>query len=600
MAYLDQLARLPFVGRFVQAIGMAASNGRPDVVRQHLRDFDLIDFGAAHGTGMGNRDQPYEPDEALLGDRLPWAVRRMFTTDAKVQMAVRATVTTASTAEWEWNPGRDTRLARELAHRSNQDFGWAGLSPRMERSWDEIVEEMMLVGPAGGFNYHEGAYGLRRIDGAHRWIVRDYLYRPPEAHQGFEYDGDRFIGVRQHPVGGVGERFIPAHRLLLMGYGAGADNLWGTGWARAAYPWFVLKQHFQELLSLNGEREALGGLMVEVNPKEAEDNGYSAAQMARMVIAAKRAAAQYSQGLITWLMAGAGIKFSQLPGRFNPVGAIAIITQCNQEILAACLGAQLLELGVVSPGNRAIGEIFSTVLTDNVANVLDQFGRRLGGQLGPGRGTATRVHDVNAGRALDPADYPTAVHSGLRPSKIAQILGQLPALRSAGFVTPTDKLEAAIRGAVGEAMEDSARRTVSERLEGANNAVVTVGPAGTPDGMPASPEAVAAGIERMNGQAAGAEAQLAEPDAEPVEPEVIEPEVARPPTRDLSAYTLRNRDVAEMLQISPGFLNTLVRRGDGLEVERPFSGAGRYRLWNPSQLADWWDQVGTPEARVAP
>ena len=42
-------------------------------------------------------------------------------------------------------------------------------------------------------------------------------------------------------------------------------------------------------------------------------------------------------------------------------------------------------------------------------------------------------------QALDPADFPVATHTGLRISRLAQSLGQFPALRAAGFLTPTDR-----------------------------------------------------------------------------------------------------------------------------------------------------------------
>ena len=584
-ASVEEQARSPDLAGLLRATSTAAAQGRDDVVRHLLRALDVEPTGSSRGSWLSYvNDQPYETDADLLGDRLPWEIRRIITTDTKVAMAVRATVQTALTATFSFKPGRDTPLARELAAQSNQDFGF-GASPRMDRPFAEVLEEAMFIGPAVGFCYHEAGYALRQVDGRLRWLLSDYHYRPPEAHQRFEHMGDRFIGVRQRAAGSAGECLIPAHKLLLLGYGAAADNLWGSGWARAAYPWVVLKQHFTELLAVNGEREALGGLYVTVDKLEAERHGYSAPQLTEMIKKAKKAAAQWSQGAISWLLSFAGIKFEQLPGRFNPVGAIAVIAQCNQEILAAFVGASLLEIGVVQPGNRAIGEIFSSMLTDNVATVLDQIARRLGGRLGPGRGTATRVHDVNLGRDIDPADYPRAVHTGLRPSELGKALGQLPALRAAGLITGTDKLEAEILAAVGVVMDEAARRTVAERLGVANNDVPNLGPAGTPDGAPASPEAVAAAAQRMGGELAEGEDAGAE--------------AAPTPARNPAAYTARNRDAAAMLNVSAGLLSTLVQRGQAQGISPPTIGAGAYRRWDPSQLADWYDQVAAPPAREA-
>lgn len=600
MALLDHIGRLPGLrSAFRRIIGTAdnragargAGDDRPEVMRQFMQAFDTAEWGSSRASWLNfGTDQPYETDSRLIGEKLPWEIRRILTSDAKVQMVVRAIVTTALTAEWSARPGRDTPLARKLAEQQNQDFGWGGRSPRLDRAWDEIVEEALFIGPAVGFCYHEAAYALRPVDGALRWQVADYLYRPPEAHEEFLYEGDVFVGVRQRSAGGFSERVIPSHRLLLLGYGAGPDNLWGTGWARAAYPWVVLKEHFTELLALNGEREALGGLHVKVDKKEAEAHGYTTTQLAKMIETAKQAAAEWSRGTLAWLMSAGGIDFQKLPGGYPVTGALAIITQCNQEILAACVGAPLLEMGVVQPGNRAIGEIFGNFLVDNVANVLDQQGRRLGGRLGPGRGTATRVHDVNEGRLLDPADYPVAVHKGLRLSKLAQALGQLPALRAANLLTPTDKLEADVREAVGIAQE-GALQTIAERLGGANNAVPNLGPAGTPDGAPASPTKVAAAVGRLQ----GAGAANGDGDVEALDEDTEDAEADDALPVDPAACSAANRTVADTLNISTGLLNSLVARGRARGIPPPAIGAGRYRRWDPAAVGGWYHRVTSPD-----
>lgn len=601
MALLDLIGQLPGLrSAFRRIVGTAdnragargAGDDRPEVIRHLMQAFDMAEWGSSRASWLNfGSDQPYETDARLIGEKLPWEVRRILTSDPKVQMVVRAVVTTALTAEWIATPGRDTPLARKLAEQHNQDFGWGGRSPRLDRAWDEIVEEALFIGPAVGFCYHEAAYALRKIDGALRWQVADYRYRPPEAHEEFIHEGDVFVGVRQRSVGGFSERVIPSHRLLLLGYGAGPDNLWGTGWARAAYPWVVLKEHFVELLALNGEREALGGLQVKIDKLEAQRHGYTATQLAKMIETAKRAAAEWSRGTLAWLMSGAGISFEQMPGGYPVAGALAIITQCNQEILAACVGAPLLEMGVVQPGNRAIGEIFGNFLIDNVANVLDQQGRRLGGRLGPGRGTATRIHDVNEGRLIDPADYPVAKHKGLRLSKLAQALGQLPALKAANIITPTDKLEADVREAVGIAQE-GALQTTAQRIAGPNNTVPNLGPAGTPDGAPASPAKVSAAVGRMQGAGpANADAEV----------EALDEDTDDDPTPpvDPAAYSASNRAVADMLNVSLGLLNSLVARGRARGIAPPVIGTARYRRWNPAEVPGWYDRVTSPDAEAA-
>lgn len=473
-----------------------------DQVRRELIDpLDLMGIGTpGHGRWGHEDQQPYERDSKLMGARLPYTARQMFTEDPKVQMAVRAMLTMAHSAEWEWERGRGTPLADELALEANQLFGWGATgSGRMRRDWDEVVEEIMLVGPAAGFAYNEVIYELQRWDGELRWGIGEYAYRPPESHRGWDIDGDRLLGARQTASATGADAYIPAHKLLLFGYGAGPDNYWGTGWCRAAYPWYELKRNFRANLKVAGQRDAMSSIKVTIDQKACQDAGYKQNEIRKMIRRAHKFAAEYSAGGRSWFATPKGIDVERFPSDLKHAGHVAVITQCNQEILAACLGAPLLEMGVVGPGNHSIGELFGDKMADNVAGCLDVIGRRLGGRLGQGRGTATRVHDLNRGRRLDPADYPNAVHRGLRKDPLLQILGQLPALRASGFVTPTDRLNRDILRSVGRTMDESARRSVDERMAGANNDVVTTGPAGGPQGKPTSPSSIEAAIGRVEG-----------------------------------------------------------------------------------------------------
>lgn len=491
MAVFDHLARLPVMRTLLSSLRSAMDAGSEQRVRSVLDQIDLADLGAAYSAGWRRGvDQPYEEDPSLMGDRLPWAVRQLIRTDPKVHMCARALVATALTAEWEWEPGCDSALAGELAREANENFGWAS-SPagRMARSFDEVIEEMMSVGPAGGFVYHEVNYRLRRIGAEQRWVVNDYLYRPPEAHYLFEIERDALVGVRQRGLGGFAETYIPAHKLLLMGYGAAADNPWGNGWARAVYPWVKLKKFVKDLIAAGAERDALGSIAVEIDESEAVAHGYQGAKLQKAIKTILDMASQYAGGARSWFSTITGIKVSRLQGNFNVAPLIACLVHANQEILAACVGAPLLELGVVAPGNRAIGELFTEKLIENVANILDGYGRRLGGPLGPGRGTATRVHDVNRGRLIDPIHYPVARHYGLRPDRIGQLLPYMQGLEAANYVTPTDRLERRILRTVGEVMDPIAQRTPEQRLQRAASAA---GQAGAPRPAPAPTGGVAA------------------------------------------------------------------------------------------------------------
>ena len=165
----------------------------------------------------------------------------------------------------------------------------------------------------------------------------------------------------------------------------------------------------------------------------------------------------------SYLVQTGAVAFEAYSAQSNFTAApLEVITKCDAQISAAFL-AQFADLGNTETGARSVGEIHLSVFRRAAINLCDIVASQINGVDRRGAGTVGRLIRWNFG-AVDPSKLPRLTHTGLDTDDLAESVNALPALVTAGLLTPDDELERAIRDRLGAGeLPEDAQRSAQER-----------------------------------------------------------------------------------------------------------------------------------------
>jgi len=212
------------------------------------------------------------------------------------------------------------------------------------------------------------------------------------------------------------------------------------------------------------DRWAVPTPKVVVDRSQAEAMGLTDADINAMVEDAEAQARAFLSTEQSYLVETAAVKFesyAETPNLYAS-GPLDIITKCDSQIASAFL-TQFADLGNTETGARSVGEIHLSVFRRAAINLCDIVAAQISGPDRRGGGTIGRLVRWNYG-FVDPSKLPKLVHTGLDTDDLAESMGMLPQLVTAGILTPDDELERAIRERLGAGdLPEEASRSAIER-----------------------------------------------------------------------------------------------------------------------------------------
>lgn len=301
--------------------------------------------------------------------------------DAQVGSVLRAVTTPIRSARWEIDPNgaRD-----EVVYLVAQDLGLPikgqDNPPRPLReqgkfSWDEFLR-LALLELVFGHSVFEQVY---RIDAAGRARIRKLAWRPPRTISKFDVaDDGGLVAIEQWATGGTvndgtGTIRIPVDRLVVFVSDREGANWIGQSLLRQAYKHWLLKDKFQRVEVLAGERNGLGVPVYEGAPipdAYANDDGKAAEwlneQQEKGVEVAQDFRAGDSAG--AYIPNGAKLTLTGVNGKLPDMDGP--IRRHNEEIAKAVLAHVLNLGGDNSTGSYALGATFADIFTGSLNAVL--------------------------------------------------------------------------------------------------------------------------------------------------------------------------------------------------------------------------------------
>ncbi len=394
------------------------------------------------GTSIfAGRPSGIESNPDLQHALWPQVARQMLRTDATLGAAWEATSSTLLSASWVYEPGDpDSPFSRQLAQDANEMFGFAGHGSQMGRDWETALSQMVLYMPVG-FRYAEQRFRYdpvsQRVILADPWVDRD-----PTAHDRWLFDANgQWVGVQQRfatgdavPTDIQTAPVIPAESLVLLNRGQDGQNLSGTGALRPVYFSYKLKRDLADMSAIAAERWAVGVPNIVVDWPMAQEQGISRGDLDTQLGEVRESVAMLLQQDAAHVETTPYVRLEQFGGDLDPSKILSLIEAQDAALLQGFL-LQFLRLGTTNTGARSVGEVHQGTWRRSLINVLDRIAAAFSGAPRPGGGVIGRWVELNHG-PVDPRLLPRLRHSGLTVDPLLELVNQLPALTSAGWVNP--------------------------------------------------------------------------------------------------------------------------------------------------------------------
>ena len=408
------------------------------------------------GTALsGGRISGYESQATLYGALWARQSVQMRRTDGRLAASWAVRKQTALSATWRWNAGEaDDPLSEKLARYANEAFGFDGSTGHLHCRFEETLSQMLEYVPVG-FRYLEEVYTHEAdSDGVTRVFV-SFADREPTAHENWNENAQRsnLVSVTQNPPN-TSRKTIDAFKMVLFTRNRTGTNYEGIGVDRTVWwPW-DLKSHTLDQIGIATDRWANPVPDVVID-REAGLRQYTKAevQAIRDAYTTQLQRMVAREESVTWRPSWITVENHGGPGTADWAGLLSVVEWCDGE-LASAYTTEAMRLGLTETGARSVGEVHEQVLRRVVANDLDVIASVLSGPSRPGGGTIGRLVEWSFG-AVPESKLPRLTHSGLDVDRFADALPHLPALVSAGLLTPDNFIEAQVRDTIGaEAMAD--------------------------------------------------------------------------------------------------------------------------------------------------
>lgn len=407
-----------------------------------------------------------ERNASLTGLNWISEAEEMMRTDPIVRRSWHMLKQTLLSATWRFEAGiENDPIAIELAAFMNEAFGFDGYSGQMSTSFEDQLSYLLEFIPVG-YRYAEEIYkvGLDSSGRSRIWLDY-YADREPSAHNRWlSRDNQNLDGVLQNTVGiTYTPKPIPANKLLLLTLNRTGSNFEGVGMLRPVWWWWRTKQRVSNLMCVGVDRWAIPTPMVKVDRAVAEASGLTDGDIDAMIDDAEAQAQAFISTEQSYLVQSGAVSFEAYGAQSGFTSApLEVITKCDSQISAAFL-AQFADLGNTETGARSVGEIHLSVFRRAAINLCDVVTSAINGVDRRGAGTVGRLCRWNFG-AIDPSKLPRLTHTGLDTDDLAESVNSLPALVTAGLLTPDDELERAIRERLGAGdLPLDAQRSATER-----------------------------------------------------------------------------------------------------------------------------------------
>ena len=392
----------------------------------------------------------------------------MLRTDPKLAGVSRILRHALLSATWEVVPGDDSSEARRNADLVRDALGLDGHASHLASGSFENELSKMLPFLDVGFRVLEEVYYIGREGRA--WLA-GWGDTEPESVQEWRRgdDGQLAQVIQDRVAGSVREpEPIPAYKCLVLSHGRTGDNYEGVGLLRPCWYWWRLKTHVLDQISVGAERWANPTPHAIVDRQAGRELGYTDDEISEQIAAVEEYVSGYVSDGESYLLSQPAVKLEAFgAGAYDPAGMLSVVNQANQE-MASAYTAHFVELGLGDVGSRAVGQVHWNAWRMSMVNVLDYIAQTLGGPSRPGGGTLARLIAFNfypPGTTPAPAKLPRLVHRGLDVDGLADALGTLPSLVSAGLLTPTDDVERRIRRTIGSVVDaPESSRAADERL----------------------------------------------------------------------------------------------------------------------------------------
>jgi len=412
-----------------------------------------------------------EQNPQLTG--LSWVqeAEEMLRTDPIVRRSWHMLRQTLLSASWRFVAGVEgDEVSEELARYANEAFGFDGFSGQMTLSFEDQLAYLFEFVPLG-YRYAEEIYKVGPdSEGSIRVWLDHYADREPSAHNKWlSRDSQNLDGVMQNMVGSsYPPEPIPAHKLLLLTLNKTGSNFEGVGMLRPVWWFWRTKQRASNLMCVGLDRWAVPTPKVIVDRSQAEMQGLTDADVSAMIDDAEDQAQAFLSSEQSYLVETSVVKFetyAQQPNLYAQ-GPLDIIRLCDSQIASAFL-TQFADLGNTETGARSVGEIHLSIFRRAAINLCDIVATAISGVDRRGGGTIGRLIRWNYG-CIDPSKLPRLTHTGLDTDDLAESMGMLPQLVTAGILTPDDELERAIRERLGAGdLPEEAQRSSIERTAAA-------------------------------------------------------------------------------------------------------------------------------------
>lgn len=414
------------------------------------------------------------------------AVTLKMSLDPIVKSSEDVWMQTLRSTTWEWAaPLRyaDHPLALRAAEMANSI--WLGMST----PWDEVLRYAGRY-MFGGFRYLEVMWRPEIIDGQARIGIESLDDCDPSAHAHWlTHNGRQLDAVEQYQrgstygrVGLAGNPRISSEKLLLLTHGVEGTNWRGDGGLlRSAYSDWTAGQHASDIRGIAMDRFGSPTPVAVVDRPAMVEAGYSRDQIARETATVQETLKAWSSHEETFLQTIPGITIAILTGNYDPSPLNATQQVTASRIRSAFLLSHMGMGQSDSAGSRALSTLIANIHTRAVADEADYIAGRLSGGPRPGAGIMARALRWNIPH-IPTHLLPVIGHEGLQVTPLAEMLGVIPALVSAGLV------DAAAVPALRRAISQVAGLNVrSDGTEGAK-----------PMGPYIDPEATMAGPGRPN------------------------------------------------------------------------------------------------------
>lgn len=403
------------------------------------------------GTRWASNRPNIETAPELRGRAWPITARQMMRGDPKLAGVMRMLFNALLSARYRVEAGDTSAEAERNAEYLRAAFGLEGRPSRLgcdprrkssaQATFEGEIEKALWYLPIG-YRVLEEVYYV----GADGYVWLDQL-ADTEPESILEWVRDTETGelasVKQERVSGAlpaEVREIPVDKCLILTHGRTGDNHEGQGLLRPCwFPW-KLKAHVLDQLAVGAERWANPVPLIAGNRTDLVTGGVLPDEIAGLMDEAAAMAEAYVSDESAYVMSPAGIEVKTFgEGAYDPSGLLDVVNHLNQEMLTAAL-AHFMELGLGDVGSRATGQVHWNSFRQSIVQTLDY----LCAALLPLIARLLGFNFYPPGSVIPPAKMPRLVHYGLDVDGLADALGSIASLISAGALTPTDAVETRI------------------------------------------------------------------------------------------------------------------------------------------------------------